>query len=188
MNEKAVIAIKPNKISFIEAAPIAFGAMSAYHFINSKSIQKGNDVLIYGASGSVGSYALQLAKYYGATVTAVSSKKNHKILLELGADHVIDYVTDDFRLQNKKYDIVFDAVGKLSKKSCKDVLNSQAKYMSVKTPTKESSVRLEELNKIIEEGKLNTVIDSTYELTEYAQAHTHTYSGHKVGNVVIKIL
>lgn len=188
LSEKAVIARKPEQLSFVQAAPVAFGALSAYHFINAKNIQKDNEVLIYGASGSVGSYALQLAKYYGATVTAVSSKKNHKILLELGADHTIDYHTSDFRLQNKQYDVVFDAVGKLSKKSCKDVLKSSAKYLSIKAPTKESIVRLEELNAIIEEGKLTTLIDSVFELEEYKQAHELTYSGHKTGNVVLKIV
>jgi NADPH:quinone reductase-like Zn-dependent oxidoreductase len=188
LSEKAVIAKKPVKLNFIEAAPVAFGALSAYHFINSKNVQKGKNVLIFGASGSVGSYALQLAKYYGATVTAVSSKKNHKVLLDLGADHTIDYHTDDFRLQKKKYDVVFDAVGKLSKKSCKEVLESGSKYLSVKMPTKESIVRLEELNAIIEEGKLITLIDSVFEMEEYKEAHELTYSGHKTGNVVLKIV
>lgn len=187
LTEKSILAKKPDNISYKEAAPIAFGAMSAIHFINRQNIQVGQQVLIYGASGSVGSYALQLAKHYGAEVTAVSSKKNHEVLLTLGADHVIDYHTVDFRKANKKYDIIFDAVGKLTKKSCKEVLQKNGKYLSIKLPTKESVLRLERLNEIIEKGDLKTLIDKVYPLEQYKEAHTHVYGGHKVGNVVIQV-
>lgn len=188
IDEKSVMAKKPDNISYIEAAPLAFGALSAYHFINQKTIQKQDKVLIYGASGSVGSYALQLAKYYGAEVTAVSSKKNHDLLLSLGADHVIDYNATDFRTTSKQYDVIFDAVMKLTKSSCKTVMKKNAKYLSVKMPTKESSSRLEELNIIIQEGKLQSVIDSTYNIEHYKEANDKTFSGHKVGNVVIDFI
>lgn len=187
LSEKSILAKKPDNLSYIEAAPIAFGAMSAIHFIHHQSIQVGQQVLIYGASGSVGSYALQLAKHYGAEVTAISSKKNHEVLLKLGADHVIDYHTTDFRKANKQYDVIFDAVGKLTKKSCKNVLQHDGKYLSIKLPTKESVSRLERLNDIIEKGHLQTLIDTVYPLDQYKEAHTHVYGGHKVGNVVIQL-
>ncbi len=188
LHEKGVIARKPENISHVEAAPIAFGAMSAYHFINSKTISKNNDVLIYGASGSVGSYALQLAKFYGANVTAVSSKKNHQALLKLGADHVIDYHEVDFRTLAVKYDMIFDAVYKINRKSCKNVLKPNGKYYSIMQPTKESISRLNELNQIINAGKMTSLIDKVYEFDHYKEAHEHTYTGHKVGNVVIRII
>lgn len=187
LEEKSVMAKKPKNITFEEAAPLAFGAMTAYHFINEKTIKKDNKVLIYGASGSVGTYALQLAKYYGADVTAVSSVKNHEVLLELGANHVIDYRRYDFRTHQKQYDVIFDAVLKISKRSCKKVLKKNGKYLTVMMPSKESSDRLRELNKIIKNGKLKTVIDKVYRFEDFHQAHIHTYSGHKLGNVIIKV-
>jgi len=188
LNKKSITALKPENISYTEAAPIAFGAMSAYHFINQKNIKEGQEVLIYGASGSVGSYAIQLAKYYGAVVTAVSSEKNHEKLLALGADCVIDYHKNDFRTINKQYDVIFDAVLKISKKSCKAVLKQGGKYLSVISPTKESKERLKELNEIINKGKLVTLIDTVYPFKDFREAHKHTYTGHKVGNVVVEII
>lgn len=185
LRENVVMAIKPRNIDFLEAAPIAFGAMSAYHFINERTIRSKMNVLIYGASGSVGSYAVQLALYYGAYVTAVSSKKNHEVLQGLGVKHMIDYTKTDFTKSNKKYDLIFDAVGKLKKGNVKKSLTKKGKYLTVKLPSKESSIRLQALNKIIEKGKLKTLLDSTYYIEQYKEAHLKTYSGHKVGNVVI---
>lgn len=187
LNEKAVIAKKPESISYVQAAPIAFGALSAYHFINKKTVKPGSDVLIYGASGSLGTYALQLAKYFGGHVTCVSSEKNHSVLKDLGADFVIDYHKEDFRRQSKNYDLIFDAVMKINRRSCKHILKPNGKYLSVKSPTKESIERLYELNQIIDEGKLISYVEKVYELDAYKQAHTHVYDGHKVGNVVLKI-
>lgn len=186
LNEKSILAPIPQNISFEEAAPLSFGAMSAYHFINEKTIKKDDEVVIYGASGSIGTYALQLAKYYGANVTAIASKKHHTVLKTIGADCIVDYTVVDFREQTKKYDVIFDAVGKINKKSCKHILKPGGKYLSIKLPTKEDSNRLLALNKIIEENQLKTVIDQVYDFTEYKEAHQKTYSGHKQGNVVIK--
>lgn len=187
LNESTVMAKIPQSMSFVEAAPVAFGAMSAYHFINPDNVKAGMEALVYGASGSVGSAAIQLAKYYGAKVTAISTEKNHKALLELGADHVIDYTKHDFRIDSsKQYDLIFDAVGKITKKSCASVLKSNGKYYSTWSPTDEKTERLEAINKIIDEGKLKTLIDKVYTLSEFEEAHTHTYSGHKCGNVVIE--
>lgn len=185
LNEKTVMSIKPKNISFIDASPIAFGAQSALHFINETNVNNGDNILIYGASGSVGSYAVQLAKYYGATVTAVSSKKNHEVLLKLGADVVIDYHSTDINKLNVKYTVIFDAVGKISKKKVNNILCSRGKYLSITRPTKECKSRLDTLNRIIQEGKLITLIDSVYGITEFKEAHQKTYAGHKVGNVVI---
>lgn len=185
LKEKAVMAKIPKNISFIDAAPIAFGAMSAYHFINEKSIKEGSRVLIYGASGSVGSYALQLGKYYGAKVTGVSSKKNHQTLIELGADYTIDYKSTDISTLKEKYDVIFDAVGKIKKRNVKHILTNKGSYFTVNLPTKEDRKRLLKLNTIIKEGQLSTLIDSIYPIDMFKEAHLKTYNGHKVGNVVI---
>jgi NADPH:quinone reductase-like Zn-dependent oxidoreductase len=185
LKEKAVMAKIPENFSFINAAPIAFGAMSAYHFMNEKTIKDKKRVLIYGASGSVGSYALQLAKYYGAKVTVAASKKNHQTLLELGADYTIDYKTTDISTLKEKFDVIFDAVGKIKKRNVKHILADQGLYLTVNLPTKEDRKRLLKLNAIIKEGKLSTLIDSVYNIDMYKEAHLKTYSGHKVGNVII---
>jgi len=161
--------------------------MSAYHFINEETIKEGNNVLVYGASGSVGSAAVQLAKFYGATVTAVSSKKNHETMKSLGADKVIDYKSEDFTKNTIRYDVIFDAVLKTTKKQCKNVLTKNGIYMSVKSMTKELSSRIKLLNDLTSSGKISTLIDKKYKLEEYREAHSHVYSKHKVGNVVIEI-
>jgi NADPH:quinone reductase-like Zn-dependent oxidoreductase len=187
LKESSVMAQIPANISFVEAAPLAFGALSAYHFVNENTIQKNMKVLIYGASGSVGSYAVQFAKYYGAEVTAVASAKHHKALLNLEVNHLIDYNERDFRTDSIQYDFILDAVGKITKRSCKPVLLQGGTYCSVKSPTKEDSNRLKIINKIVEEGKMETLIDQIYPFEEFREAHTHTYDGHKSGNVVIRI-
>jgi NADPH:quinone reductase-like Zn-dependent oxidoreductase len=185
--EKSIMAKIPNNISFEEAAPVAFGAMSALHFINEKNIKRNDKVLILGASGSVGTYAVQLAKYYGGEVTAVCSQKNHSIVQEIGADHMIDYTQIDISKLTKKYNVVFDAVGFYKKKNLKNLLLHKGKYLSIKLPTSEKVEKLNELNKIIEQGKLKTVIDKVYTMNQFKEAHEHVYSKHKVGNVVITI-
>lgn len=186
LNKKAIMVKKPKNISFVDVAPIAFGAMTAIHFINKTIVKKGTNILIYGASGSVGTYGLQLAKYYGGIVTAVSSKKNHEVLLSIGADKVIDYKTTDITNLEETYDVVFDAVGKFSRKKAKNILSKNGKFLTVKLPTKEKIDRLEALNTIIEQGHLKTVIDTVYQVNEFKEAHEKTYSGHKVGNIVIE--
>ncbi len=187
LKEKAVMAKIDDSVSYLDAAPIAFGAMTAYHFINENTIKKGNSVLIYGASGSVGSYALQLAKLYGATVTTVTSKKNHEKMESLGADHVIDYMTSDFTSGSKRYDVIFDSVLKISKKKCKSVLKENGKYLSVKSLTKEMSSRIEILNQLLSLNKIKTLIDKVYKIKDFKEAHDHVYGKHKVGNVLIEI-
>jgi NADPH:quinone reductase-like Zn-dependent oxidoreductase len=187
LKEKSMIAHLPKNMSFEEAAPLAFGAMSAIHFINEKNVQNNDKALIYGASGSVGTYALQLAKYFGAEVTAVCSKKNHQVVKSIGADHIIDYQTTDISLIKTKYDVVLDAVSKLKKKEVKHLLKKNSRYLSLKMPTAEKQSRLKTINRIVEEDKLKTVIDHTFSFEDYKEAHELAYSGHKTGNVVIKV-
>ncbi len=187
MNEKGVIAEVPESMTYQDAAPLAFGAMSSYHFINRNTVKKNDKVLIYGASGSLGTYAIQLAKYYGAEVTAVCSEKNHKVVLSLGADYVIDYKTTDFTQNNKKYDLIFDTVAKLKKSNVKESLTSIGKYVSSKSLTSEKVSILEEINEIINDGGLKTYIEKAYSFDKFKEAHEHVYSKHKVGNVVINI-
>ena len=187
LKESSVMSTFSDEVTFEDAAPIAFGAMSAYHFINEEAISKGNQVLVYGASGSVGSYAVQLAKHYGATVTAVSSKKNHEVMKAIGSDFVIDYKSEDFTQGTIKYDVIFDAVSKTTKKQCKNVLKENGVYMSVRSMTKEKSSRVELLNDMLHKKQIKTVLDKVFELDEYKKAHELVYGKHKVGNVVIKI-
>lgn len=188
LNEKKIISKIGNDVSYAQAAPVSFGAMSAYHFINENTIKKGDEVLIYGASGSVGSYALQLAIYYGATVTAVCSKKNHAAVKKLGAKHVINYKTTDFSKTSKKYDVIFDAVIKIKKKQVKSNLKEKGRFMSIKLPTSEKQDRLDLLNKLMQEGNLVSLMDKEFKFVEYKEAHELVYSQHKLGNVVINII
>lgn len=187
LNKKSILAKVPSNMSLEQAAPLAFGAMTALHFINENTVKPGNKVLIYGASGSVGTYAIQLAKYLGAEVTAICSKKNHDVVTSLGADHVIDYKTTDFTTQTKQYDVVFDTVLKTKKNAVKRVLTQSGKYITTASPSSEKVERLKQINEIIEKNKLTSYIEKTYPFDEYKEAHRHVYSKHKVGNVVLKI-
>lgn len=186
LKETSVMSKIHDNVSYNDAAPIPFGAMSAYHFINEDSIKQGDKVLIYGASGSVGSYALQLAKFYGAHVTAVTSKKNHDAMKSIGADAVIDYKTEDFRKTTDKYDVIFDAVLKINKKQVMEVLNPNGTFLSIKSLTKEKSSRIKILNDLLSKNEIKTLIDKVYDINEYKEAHKHVYGKHKVGNVVIE--
>jgi len=188
LNPKSAIMAKiPESVDFVHAAPLSFGAMTALHFINESSIKSGMKVLVYGASGAVGSYAIQLAKHFGAgEVTAVASARHHAALIGLGADKLIDYKTTDFRSADEKYDMIFVAVNQpVTKESCKFVLAKDAKFCSVETMTEESTKKLHTLNEIIDVGHLKTLIDKVYPLAQYREAHEHVYAGHKSGNVVV---
>jgi NADPH:quinone reductase-like Zn-dependent oxidoreductase len=187
VKETGCVAKIPISMSTKEAAPLAFGALTAYHFTNQKNIKKGQKVLIYGASGSVGTYAIQFAKFYGAEVTAVSSQKNHPLLLELGVDHVIDYKIVDFRTQSKKYDVIFDAVGYIKKSTVKKVLTQDGKFLSVTAMTTEKQSLLLEINEIIKEAKIQSVISEEFTFERIQDAHTRVDSGRKIGNILLKI-
>lgn len=182
-----VIVKKPDNISFMDAAVIPVGTMTALHILHKVKIQNGQKILIYGASGSVGTYAIQLAKYFGAEVTAVCSTNNIEMVKSIGADHVIDYTKEDFTNGKENYDVVFDAVGKISKRYCKNVLSKSGSFLSVKYPTKEKVEYMIFLNELIESSKLKPVIDRAYTLDKVAEAHYYVEQGHKKGNVAITI-
>ena len=185
--KKGVLVKKPVNISFVDAAVIPVGGMTALHILRKANIQKGQKVLIYGASGSVGTYAVQLAKYLGAEVTGVCSANNSEMVRSLGADNVIDYHNEDFRISTTIYDVIFDAVGKITKSSCKKVLKNNGSFLSVKYPTKEKVEYMIFLNELIENGKLKPVIDKSYTLDRIREAHHYVEQGHKKGNVTITI-
>lgn len=187
LKENAVMIKKPENVSFAQAVPVSFGAMTALHLLRKGTIHDHSEVLIYGASGSVGTYAIQIAKYYGAQVTAVCSKKNFELVKSLGADKTIDYHTEDFIKSNQKYNVILDAVGKISAKHAKQALLPDGKYISVTSPTSETLEKLDFLNTLLEEGKLKTVIDKTFSLKNIQDAHRYVDSNHKVGNVIIEV-
>jgi len=187
IKEKAIIASFDDSIDYALAAPIAFGAMTADFFINQRTIQPHANVLIYGASGSVGTYAVSLAKLYGAKVTAVASSRHYEKLKPLQAHQWIDYQKPEFNQLKDKFDVIFDAVGKLSKKHKQRLLKPKGKFYSVQSMTKESSSRLKVLNDLLKQGTLITIIDQLYPMMSFQEAHRHLYQGHKTGHVLLSI-
>jgi NADPH2:quinone reductase len=210
MDENGSIALKPSNMDFPEAASVVDGATTALFFLKEKAnIQKGQKVLVNGASGSVGSFAVQLAKYFGAEVTGVCGTKNIELVKSLGADKVVDYTKEDFAGTGDTYDIIFDTVGKSSFANCKKALKSNGKYVVTlmtfkvilqsllsKFGNKKKVIFAMSLNKtealnfirtLIEEGKLKTIIDRQYSLEELPVAHEYVEKGHKKGNVVITV-
>ena len=185
--EDGMVALKPLNMTFMEAAPVPSSGMAALVYLrDTGKIQSGEKVLINGASGSLGTYGVQIAKYYGAEVTGVCSTDNIEMVRSLGADKVIDYTKEDFTKGDERYDLVFDAVSKSSKNRCQRALTPNGRYIRTTGP----NPKLEDLlilKEIIEEGKMKTVIDRLYPLDAIVEAHRYVEKGHKKGNVVITL-
>ena len=186
--ENNLIGHKPSNITFEEAAAVPVGGLTALRMLRQIGIKPGDRVLIYGASGSVGTFAVQIARSYGAEVTGVCSTANTALVAGLGAQEVIDYTKTDFTKTESRFDIVMDAVGKASKSACKTLLKPGGKYTSVSGSPKPRPDDLQVLRELIEAGKMRPVIDKIYTLDQIREAHTYVQGFHKKGNVAVRVV
>lgn len=213
--EGEVLALKPANLSYGEAAAVCYAGLTALPFLRDKAnIQSGQKILINGASGAIGTFAVQLAKYYGAEVTGVCSTPNVELVKSLGAEKVIDYIREDFTKTGQTYDIIFDVVAKSSFSRCKNSLNQSGIYLTTfpspgvmlqmlwtskfsrkkaiftATGLRPSSKKARDLiflKELAESGKIKSVIDKHYPLEYIAEAHSYVEKGHKKGNVIITL-
>ena len=210
IRENARIAHMPAGMSFEEAAPICDGALNALMCLKEADVRKGRRILIYGASGAIGTAGVQLARYFGADVTAVCGTKNLELVKSLGADRVIDYTKEDFTKNGQTYDVIFDAVGKRSFKQCRDSLEPGGLYLPTdgavnillalmpsrkgakrvvfQLPPRQPKKDVLFLKELIEAGKFRPVIDRTYPLEDVIEATRYVETEQKVGNVVLTII
>lgn len=187
MSESDIITLKPANVSFEEAATVPVGALTALNFLRKGGIAAGKKVLIYGASGSVGTFAVQLAKQHGAEVTAVCSSSSIEMVRSLGADRVIDYTQGDFRQAVRDMDLVFDAVGKTSRSDCKRIMAPDGRFVTVKGQSKPKVADLQYIAGLLATGRLKSVIDRIYTLDDIQEAHRYVEQFRKKGNVAIRV-
>jgi NADPH:quinone reductase-like Zn-dependent oxidoreductase len=192
ISEKGILTTKPAKASYDEAAAVPYGGLLALPYLRKANLQSGQRILIYGASGAVGTSAVQLAKHFGAIVVAACSAANFELVRSLGADAVLDYTTDELLNRAETFDSIFDAVGKRKtssfKEQCKEAIRGGGKYVSVDDGS--PKIRVEDLillKELMEGGKIRAVIDRTYPLEQIVEAHRYVETGHKKGNVVLKV-
>jgi len=209
MPESGLVALKPTNMTFIEAATVPYGAMTALNLLRKVALQPGQKILINGASGGIGSYAVQLAKHYGAAVTGVCSTLRMELVKTLGADHVIDYTQEDFTKNGQRYDVIFDILRRSSFAGVKNSLTANGRYLlaSFKAPqllqmlltsmqngpkvicalSIENQADLLQVKELVEAGKLKAVVDRCFPLAQVAEAHRYVEAGQKKGSVVITV-
>ncbi|NJD54007.1 MAG: NAD(P)-dependent alcohol dehydrogenase [Candidatus Methanoperedens sp.] len=209
MPEDGCVALKPANMTYEEAAIVPYGAIMALNLLRKMNIQSGQKILINGASGGIGSAAVQIAKYYGAEVTGVCSTPRLEFVISLGANKVIDYAKEDFTQSRETYDLIFDILGKSSFSGCKNSLKQNGRYLLASFKMKQlfqmlwtsitggkkvicaiapgSREDLNSVKELIEAGKIKSVIDRRYSLEQTAEAHRYVDSGRKNGNVIITV-
>lgn len=186
--EDGLVLAKPRNMSYLEAAAVPIGGPTALRLIRKANIQPGQKVLIYGASGSVGTYAVQIAKAYGADVTGVSSTAHLELVKSLGADHVVDYTQEDFSAGGAVYDVIIDTVAKSTRSQTTKALKPGGRYITIaKLSTKQTLEELSVVKELIEAGKVKAIIGRCYPLEEMVEAHRYVDTGHKTANVVINV-
>jgi len=190
VNQNSNVLEMPKNATYEEAAAIIFGGQTAIHFLNKAKIAKklNQKILIIGATGSVGTAAIQIAKHHNANITAVCSSNGHKLVSELGVKNIVLYDKEDFTSWADKFDIIFDAVGKSNKNLCKNLLNENGVYKSVSSGyASETIQQLQLLKELFEKGEFKATIDKTFPMDKIADAHKYVDTGRKKGNVVLKI-